>query len=575
LQNRIFISLHEFMTKWQPKNNSAEATALEIRGKRVPRAIVQILQNRGYETAQAIEKFFAPSLSDLHDPFLLRDMDKAVTRIMRAIDDKENVLIHGDYDTDGITGTALMVRNLSKLGLDVQHYIPHRLEEGYGLTSSGIDHAIKTKSTLIITVDCGSGALNEIAHANDNNIDVIVCDHHQPKESLPDAVALINPKLPGSEYPFKELAGVGVAFKLLAALQKRLGRPMEDLYVDLDLVALGTVVDVVPLIDENRVMAKYGMKRILRSRKKGIRALLQETGIRKELNSYHLSFIIGPRINACGRLHDAKIALELLLTEDMAHALKLAHNLTVDNEERKKIQDETYASAISIMEATERAKDRIIVLANENWHEGVLGIVASRIASEYFRPAIILTFKDEKAKGSARSIPGFDITNAIGHCSGLLAKYGGHAQAAGLEMNQTNLEGFRNCINEHAQSFADSVFEKQSYYDTKLGLDEVTGELMHFLKYFEPTGIGNPQPVFLGEDLEIVGVPRVIGTNHLKIALRQGKKVYPAIAFERAEEILGIEIGKTRVNCLYSLAEDSYLGKRKTSLKIKELEKIA
>lgn len=547
---------------------------MQIRGKNVPRAVVQILQNRGYDTPQAIEKFFAPSLSDLHDPFLLRDMEKAVTRIMRAIEKKERVLIHGDYDTDGITGTALMIRNLSKLGLHVQHYIPHRLEEGYGLSSSGINHAIEEKCTLIITVDCGSGALNEITYANENNIDVIICDHHQPKAHLPDALALINPKLPDSEYPFKELAGVGVAFKLLAALHKKLGRPMEELYVDLDLVALGTVVDVVPLIDENRVLVKYGMKRILRSPKKGIRALLQETGIRKELNSYHLSFIIGPRINACGRLHDAKIALELMLTEDMAQALKLAHKLTADNEERKKIQDETYASAVSIMKDKNLDKDRIIVLADDDWHEGVLGIVASRITTENFRPTIILTLKQETAKGSARSIPGFDITEAIGTCSRLLTNFGGHAQAAGLEMPQDNLERFRTCINEHAQSIAAAVFEKQSYYDTKLGLDEITGELVHFLKYFEPTGIGNPQPVFMGEDLEVVGVPRVIGTNHLKIALRQGKKAYPAIAFERADEILGIEIGKTRVNCLYSLAEDSYLGKRKTSLKIKEMEKL-
>jgi single-stranded-DNA-specific exonuclease len=258
----------------------------------------------------------------------------------------------------------------------------------------------------------------------------------------------------------------------------------------------------------------------------------------------------------------------------MPHALKLAHSLTVDNEERKKIQDETYAKAVTIMKEKNREKDRIIVLAGDEWHEGVLGIVASRIATEYFRPAIILTHKGEVAKGSARSIPGFDITSVIGYCSDLLAKYGGHAQAAGLEMNNSNIEAFRDRINEHAKSFAASVFERQSYYDTRLGLDEITGELMHFLKYFEPTGIGNPQPVFLGENLEVVGVPRVIGTNHLKMALRQGKKAFPAIAFERAEEILGIEIGKTRVNCLYSLAEDSYLGKRKTSLKIKELEKI-
>ncbi len=562
------------MTKWQPKNNSDEATALEIRGKRVPRVIVQILQNRGYRTPQSIEKFFAPSLSDLNDPFLIHDMEKAVTRIIRAIDKNEKILIHGDYDTDGITGTALLVRNLSKLGLRVLHYIPHRLEEGYGLSSSGINHAVEEKCTLIITVDCGSSALSEIAYANEHNIDVIVCDHHEPKKNLPGALALLNPKLPSSNYPFKELAGVGVAFKLLTALHQKLSKSPEELQHDLDLVALGTVVDVVPLIDENRILVKYGMKRILQSRKKGIQALLKETGIRKELTSYHLGFIIGPRINACGRLHDAKIALELLLTDNISHALKLAHSLSLDNEQRKNIQDQTYADAVSIMKKTHREKDRIIILADEGWHEGVLGIVASRIASEYFRPTIILTFKENTAKGSARSIPAFDITAAIGAYSDLLVKYGGHAQAAGLELTRDNLESFRNSINEHARRFDSAVFEKQSYYDTKLGLDEITPDLVHFLKYFEPTGLANPQPVFLGEDLEVVGIPRVIGTNHLKIALRQGGKAFPAIAFERADEILGIEIGKTRVNCLYSLAEDSYLGKKKTSLKIKDLKKV-
>ncbi len=563
------------MTKWQTKhNNSNQATDLNIRGKSVPRVVVQILQNRGYRTPQAIEKFFAPSLSDLHDPFLLQDMDKAVARINRAIDHKEKVLIYGDYDTDGITGTALMSRNLAKYGLSVEHYIPHRLEEGYGLSSSGVNRAIEEKCTLIITVDCGSSALDEIKYATEHNIDVIVCDHHQTKDVLPDALALINPKRPGSEYPFRELAGVGVAFKLITALQERMRRPADELYQDLDLVALGTVVDVVPLVGENRVLVKYGMKRILHSRKRGIQALLKETGIGKDLNSYHLSFIIGPRINACGRLHDAKIALELLLTDDMPRALKLAHGLTVDNEERKKIQDETYAEAVSNMKNTARDKDRIIVLANDDWHEGVLGIVASRIATEYFRPTIILTLKQETAKGSARSIPGFDITEAIGTCSELLARYGGHAQAAGLEIDQNNLERFRTCINEHAQSFDASVFEKQNYYDIRLDFNELTPDLVHFLKYFEPTGIANPQPVFLGEDLEVVGVPRVIGTNHLKIALRQGGKAFPAIAFDRAEEILDIEIGKTKVNCLYSLSEDAFLGKRKTSLKIKDLMRI-
>jgi single-stranded-DNA-specific exonuclease len=564
------------MTKWQPKNNHGTASALQIRGKQIPQPIVQILQNRGYGTPRSIEAFFAPSLSDLHDPFLMHDMDKAVARIIEAIKKKEKILIHGDYDTDGITGTALLVNNLKNFDVDVEYYIPHRIEEGYGLSVGGVKKAIAEKCSLIITVDCGSSAVGEIAYANEHKTDVIVCDHHQPKENLPGALAIINPKLPGTCYPFKELAGVGVAFKLLSALYQKVHRSITELHKDLDLVALGSVVDIVPLIDENRALVKYGMSRIRKSEKKGIQALLKETGLSGEITSYHLGFIIGPRINACGRMHDAKSALELFLTQDMSRALAIARSLSVDNETRKEIQEETYCAATSIIKSADLAQNRIIVLADEGWHEGVLGIVASRIASDYFRPSIVLSIKGDVAKGSARSIPGFDITEAIGTCRDILIKYGGHAQAAGLELNREKLQRFKSCMNEYAQSFESSVFEKQSYYDIKLDLLDITTEVVHFLRYFEPTGIANPQPVFLGEGFEVVGIPRVVGTNqnHLMIALRKGSKVFPAIAYDRADDILDIEVGKTRVDCLYSVADDSYLGKRKTTLKIKEMTRI-
>jgi single-stranded-DNA-specific exonuclease len=564
------------MTIWEPKNNHGKASALQIRGKRIPQPIVQILKNRGYDTPQSIENFFAPSLSNLHDPLLMRDMDKAVARIIDAIRGKEKILIHGDYDTDGITGTALLTTNLRRFGIDVHHYIPHRLEEGYGLSISGIKMAIAEQCSLVITVDCGSGALSEIEHANERNIDVIVCDHHEPKDVLPRALALINPKLPGNNYPFKELAGVGVAFKLLTAIYQELRQPIAELYQDLDLVALGSVVDIVPLVDENRTLVKYGMKRMLNSKKKGMQALLKETGLSGEITSYHLGFIVGPRINACGRMHDAKNALELFLTEDMRRALAIARSLSIDNDARKEIQDKTYQAAASMIHASDLARNRVIVLAEEGWHEGVVGIVASRIASDYFRPAIVLSVKNDVAKGSARSIPGFDITEAIGTCREILTKYGGHAQAAGLELDLQKLQPFKVCVNEFAQRFESTVFEKRSYYDIKLGLSDITDDVVHFLKYFEPTGIANPQPLFLGEDLEVVGVPRVVGTNqnHLMISLRQHGKVFPAIAYDRADDILDIEVGKTRVNCLYSIADDAYLGKRKTTLTIKEMTRI-
>jgi single-stranded-DNA-specific exonuclease len=503
----------------------------------------------------------------------MNDMERAVDRIITALHNKEKVLIHGDYDTDGITGAALLIKNLEKFGIDVSYYIPHRLEEGYGLQKSGIDRAREEKCSLIITVDCGSSAIEEIAHARKEGIDVIVADHHRPKRALPEALALINPKLPGSNYPFPDLAGVGVAFKLIQALHEKMHRPKEDCNEDLDLVALGSVVDIVPLIDENRILVKYGISKIPKSEKTGIKALLEETGLNKGVTAYHLGFIIGPRINACGRLRDAKHALELLLTPDMSHALRLARSLSLDNQERKGIEDKIYDEAVSIIESTGCDKDRIIVLAKEGWHEGVLGIVASRITSDYYSPALVLSLKQGIAKGSARSIPGVDITEAIGNCQELLIKYGGHTQAAGLELNEKHLASFRTCLNTHAQALDGSVFERQSLYDTELDLSEITPDLIHFLKYFEPTGMANPQPVFCGNDLEIVGIPRVVGSSHLKMALRKGGKAFAAIAFDQAEDILGIEIGKTHVNCLFSIAEDAFLGKRKVVLRIKEMEK--
>jgi len=562
------------MNKWLSKNNNSSATEIEIRGKTIPKVIVQILQTRGCQTPQSIEKFFAPSLSDLHDPFLLDDMERAVDRIIQAIHNKEKVLIHGDYDTDGITGAALLINNLRKFGLDVSYYIPHRLEEGYGLSIGGIDQASHNNCTLIITVDCGSSATDEIAHANKKNIDVIVCDHHEAREQLSDAFAFINPKRAKSRYPFKDLAGVGVAFKLIQALYAKMHRSDEEIYQDLDLVALGSVVDIVPLVDENRILVKYGINKIPKSEKTGIRALLEETGLQKGVTAYHLGFIIGPRINACGRLRDAKSALDLFLTHDMSQALELARNLSLDNQTRKGIEDKIYDEAMAMVKSTEGAKDRIIILAKEDWHEGVLGIVASRITSQYFRPALVLSIKEKVAKGSARSIPGVDITEAIGSCQELLIKYGGHTQAAGLELDKGNLGHFRECLNEYARQIDSSIFEKRSMYDVKLDLSEITPEVIHFLKYFEPTGMANPQPVFYGEDFEVVGIPRVIGSNHLKIALRHHEKAFAAIAFGQAEDILDIEIGKTRVNCLYSIAEDAFLGKKKVVLKIKEMQKI-
>ena len=563
------------MTEWVCKNTSNDAEDIVIRNKAIPKLIVQILKNRGYNTPEKIERYFAPSLSGLHDPFLLSDMEKAVSRIKKAVNQKEKVLVHGDYDTDGITGSALIIENLKRLGLEVEYYIPHRLTEGYGLSPEGIQYAIDKKCTLVITVDCGITAVKEVLDVMRKGIDIIICDHHKPHESIPDAYAVLNPKLPGEKYPFKELAGIGVAFKLIQGLLISTGQSVEGSYDDLDLVALGSVVDVVPLVDENRILVKYGMKKIRHSKKLGLQVMLKEVGLGGDITAYHLGFIIGPRINACGRLRHAKEALELFLTNEEEEAKKLVQNLSSDNQERRSIEERIYREAKIIIEEKRHDQDRIIIVANQGWHEGVVGIVASSICEDYYRPSILLAVKDNLLKGSARSIPGIDITEGLTACQRYLNKYGGHSQAAGLELEMTELEHLRTCINDFAQKYDESIFARQRSYDMQITLDQLTEDVVYFLKYFEPTGMANPQPVFLSRDLEVVGVPRVIGNDHLKFSLRDGKKVIDAIAFCQADKILNIEVGTTRLDCLFSISEDSFTGKKKTVLKIKEMRESA
>lgn len=559
------------MTEWISREKKGDETDIKIRGKTIPGVIVRVLKNRGYDTTTKIEKFFAPSLSDLYDPFLISDMEKAVDRIILARHNKEKILVHGDYDTDGITGTALIVRNLRNLGCDVEYYIPHRLVEGYGFSIGAIDYAMQKGCSLIITVDCGIRATKEVHHAYKKNIDIIISDHHKPEGILPKAFALLNPKIAGDLYPFKELAGVGVAYKMLQALRAKLGLPKEEIYEDLDLVALGSVVDVVPLIDENRILIKYGLKKIAKTKKIGFQVLLESTNLKSGLTAYHLGFIIGPRINACGRLHEAKEALELFLVDNKSYAVQLVRKLSDDNRKRQEIEDGINREALALVEEYGDDEDRVIIIGKEQWHEGVIGIVASKISEFYYKPTVLLSLKERIAKGSARSIPGFDITEALSFCGDLLVKYGGHSQAAGLEIESDKIPQLRRRINEYAQKFDDTLFKKKSLYDIELSLDAITDEVIHFLKYFEPTGIGNPQPVFAGQSFEVVGVPRVVGSNHLKFSLRHEGKVFQAIAYGKAQNILNIEVGKTRIDCLYSVAEDSFFGKKKVILKVKEI----
>lgn len=560
------------MAVWINRSNGVLPDALTIRGKTIPRPLLQVLANRGIVAPDEIERFFAPSLDDLHDPFLMPDMDKAVARVTEARTRGESVLIHGDYDTDGITGIALLQRTLERLGLDVATFVPRRLIEGYGLSRAGLESALERKCRLVITVDCGITADEEIAFAAAHGLDVIVCDHHQPKSMLPRAHSLLNPRLPDCPYPFKDLAGVGVAFKFCQALQRKHERPVREIHDDLDLVALGTVVDVVPLTGENRILVKAGLQRMNKTDKPGLRALLEDAGVKREVAAYHLGFILGPRINACGRLRDAAEALRLLTTTSPEEARRIARNLSRDNRQRQAIEDEILNQAITITAREGYDRQRVLVLDHPDWHEGIVGIVASRMAERYTRPAILLARKHDRARGSARSVPGFDITAALAACAQLLVRFGGHKQAAGLELAPEHVPELRRCINDYAASVDGAIFAKKTHYDVEIGLTDIDDGFLHFLKYFEPTGMDNPQPVFLARDLAVVGTPRVVGNDHLKLTLRRDDRTFEAIAFGQGRAVLGIEPDQTRLDCLFTVTADTYGSRRKYILKLKEFK---
>jgi len=541
----------------------------------VPQFIVSILFERGYKTTQAISDFLKPSLSQLHQPNLLPDLDKSVSRIILAIEKNEPILIYGDYDTDGATATALLLRVLRKLGAKVSFYIPHRIYEGYGLSETGILYAKSKGFTLLVTVDCGSTDFTEIELARKLGIDVIVCDHHETKENLPVAYSVINPKRHDSHYPFTELGGVGVAFKLAWGLLSKTNQPKEYLTEHLDIVALGIIADIVPLVDENRILAKFGLDQITKTNKVGLHALLQVAGIaRKVITPYEIGFMLAPRINAAGRLSQAEKAVTLLTTDDKQEAMMIAEKLNHENTQRQIIETDILEDAIRQIDASGIAQNKIMVLGDEKWHEGVVGIVASRLVERYYRPTILLSIKEDKAKGSGRSIAGFNIYNALTYCKDYLLGFGGHKYACGVEVAKDKIELFSQKMQEYAEThLPPEALRRKLYIDTELSFNQITDNTLKIIRQFEPFGQENPLPVFTTNGLEVVGYPRVVGKDHLKFKLRANKdKVFEAIAFGRSSEILNLEKGKEdHIDIAYTFDEHTFAGKTKLQLVIKDL----
>ncbi len=540
----------------------------------VPPIIAQILLNRGITSLEDAKYFFRAGLEHLHDPFLMADMQRAVERIQTAVEQKQRILVYGDYDVDGATATAMMILFFRQLGIEVDFYIPHRIREGYGLSKEAIE-AIHGKGVdLIIAVDCGITAIDEVALARTLGMDVIICDHHQPGRVLPEAYAILNPKRADCPYPFKELAGVGVAFKLAQALAQRFSHPENALFQLLDLVAIGSAADIVPLVDENRILVREGLERLQTTQNVGLRALLKKTGLEgKSVGTGQIIFILAPRINAVGRMSDASQAVRLLTTDSEQEALDIAELLEKENRNRRNIDEETFKEAIEQVEAYfDPEKDPVLVLSSEGWHPGVIGIVASRVVERYYRPTVMISTDDGIGKGSARSIPGFNIYDALKTCSDLMLGFGGHKYAAGLSIESQNISRLRERLHEYADGvLTEDLLTPKLSIEGELEFNQIDGKLMRILKMMAPYGPQNMRPVFYSKNIRVVGTPAVVGSNHLRFKACQNGKVIDAIGFNLGGLLHRIRGNRTDIEIAYLLEENEWQGRVYTQLRIKDI----
>jgi single-stranded-DNA-specific exonuclease len=538
----------------------------------LPEIVCRLLLIRGYVTAEEAKLFLRPKLDRLHDPLLFLSMDKAVERLARAVRQEETVFIHGDYDVDGICSTTILTRVIRGLGGKAIPFIPRRIEDGYDLTDAGVDAAIAAEAKVVVTCDCGTGAVKPIARLCQSGIDVIVTDHHLPSGDLPDCLAVLNPKRPGCGYPDKDLAAVGVAFKLALALSRELGISDNFVWAMLDLVALATVADVAPLRGENRVFVRYGLKMLADTRNIGMRALLRAAGLDgKQLTAGRIGFILAPRLNAAGRLGHAIRGVELLLTENEHEANTIARELEELNQRRQDIDRATLEQARERVLAMDLDEMFSIVLADDNWHPGVIGIVASRLVEEFGRPTLLIALSGDQGKGSGRSIPKFDLHSALGQAKEHLLRYGGHKAAAGVTIARDKVPEFAARFDEIAHSLltpADLIPEIR--VDLEVSIDGMDGRLESLFRHFEPFGIGNPTPVLLARNVVIARPPRAVGKDGLKLVLDTGTGSLDAIAWGLAGRAAEFQPG-TKVDVAFRLERDEYRGESYLQARIADI----
>ena len=549
--------------RWVIATADPAATDTLARELHVSRAFASVLVNRGFRDVDAAQKFLNPQLRQLADPFALPDMDRAVERVLAAIEKKQRVVIYGDYDVDGVTSSALVWRVLRAAGAHADNFLPRRSDEGYGLTRDGLARCLREhKPELLIAVDCGTSSRNEIAGLSRRAIDTIVLDHHEPPQQLPQCIALVNPKRQPDGEP---LASVGVSFKLVHALLKRDRRLADaiDLREHLDLVAIGTVTDIVPLTGENRIFVRAGLERLPHTQKVGLLVLMEVADVTDNVRPYHISFRIGPRLNAAGRLADAMAALELLLTDDGARASQLASLLDDHNAERQRIEESITEEAQAM--AREYETDRVFVLANAGWHAGVIGIVASRITQQFYRPTVII---GKDGKGSCRSISGFSIVDALAKCASVLERFGGHEMAAGLSIDAKKISELRRRLNEHAALvLREDDLRPRIRIDAAARLDELDDRFFGQLADLEPCGQDNPEPTFAALGVRLRGAPRVVGKDHLKFVVTDGETSAEAIWWKMAAR----QLPSGPIDVAFNAALHEYGGEQSVQLNVRDV----
>ena len=557
--------------KWQIYQTD-ENKVKEIQEKyKINKLLATILVNREITEKSQIEKFLNPKRNDFYNPYEMPDMEKAIERIIKAIENKEKIIIYGDYDVDGITSVTVLKSFLEERGIHVSEYIPNRLEEGYGLNKKAVEYIAKQGNQLMITVDCGISAIEEVEYANKLGIETIVTDHHEPGEELPKAIAVVDTKRKDNKYPFRNLAGVGVVFKLIQAISQRLDLPEKEYLKYLDIVCIGTISDIVPLVDENRVIVKLGLKLVEQTKNLGLKAILEASGYSK-IDSNTISFGVAPRINACGRMGHQEEALKLFLSKDGEEVQELTQKLNEYNRLRQETEKQIYNESIIQIEEKDLADRNTIVVMGKGWHHGVIGIVSSRITELYFKPSILLCEEEDYGKGSGRSIPGFDLYEVLTECKDTIDKFGGHSMAVGINVKKDKFEEFKEKLEKIAKEKHTEEIVPILKIDALINLDEIDKEMVESLKELEPFGEANKMPLFAFKNLKIDSIRALSEGKHLKLTLKDDRNIVNAIGFNLGELSTEYKIGD-KIDVVGNLEINSFNGVDNIQINMKDMMK--